>query len=363
MNILGISALYHDSAAALVRDGEVIAAAQEERFTRCKHDHNFPQHAIAYCLEEGKIGKNDLDAVVFYDKPIKKFSRILTTYFSAAPRGVRSAIEALPVWIKHKLWVPMMIEEVLEKAGVTIPDDLYFLDHHQSHAASAFFPSPFKRAAILTIDGVGEWTTSAIGLGIGNRLELIKELKFPHSLGLLYSAFTYFVGFRVNSGEYKLMGLAPYGKPTYVDLILDKLIDLREDGSFRLNMKYFGYLTGMRMINRKFEKLFGGPARTPEAEITQREIDIARSIQEVTEMIVLRMAHHTKEITGEDYLCLAGGVALNCVANGKILRKRYFKDIWIQPAAGDAGGHLVQHSWYGTRYVTITVHPIISMTV
>ncbi|MBN1698037.1 MAG: carbamoyltransferase [Spirochaetales bacterium] len=340
MNILGISALYHDSAAALVKDGDIVAAAQEERFTRNKHDQRFPESAIAYCLKEGNIGKNDLDAVVFYDKPIKKFARILTTYTNIAPLGVRSATEALPIWIKQKLWVPLLIEEILHKSGIVMPDDLYFLDHHQSHAASAFFPSPFERAAILTIDGVGEWTTSAIGRGSGNRFELIKELRFPHSLGLLYSAFTYYVGFRVNSGEYKLMGLAPYGKPLYVDRILEKLVDLKNDGSFRLNMDYFSYLSGMRMINKKFERLFDGPPRKPETEITRREMDIARSIQEVTEMIVLRMANHTKEVTGEEYLCLAGGVALNCVANGKIVQEQMFKDIWIQPAAGDAGGAL-----------------------
>ncbi|MBN2441936.1 MAG: carbamoyltransferase [Spirochaetales bacterium] len=338
MNILGISGLYHDSAAALITDGVIKAAAQEERFTRIKHDHMFPEKAIEYCLKECDIGKQDLDAVVFYDKPVRKFSRILKTYFSIAPHGVRSAITALPVWLKQKLWVPLIIEETLEKFGVDVPDDVYFLEHHQSHAASAFFPSPFDKAAILTVDGVGEWTTSAIGKGDGNKISIIEEMRFPHSLGLLYSAFTYFTGFRVNSGEYKLMGLAPYGNPAYVDRILTHLLDLKDDGSFRLNMKYFAYLGGLTMTNGKFARLFDGLPRRPEAPITQRELDLARSVQEVTEMIVLKMAAHAKEVTGEDYLCMAGGVALNCVANGKIHESGLFKDIWIQPAAGDAGG-------------------------
>ncbi|MBN1412189.1 MAG: carbamoyltransferase [Spirochaetales bacterium] len=340
MTILGISALYHDSAAALIKDGEVIAAAQEERFTRKKHDPDFPVNAIKYCIEEGKIGKKDLDAVVFYDKPIKKFARILTTYFSVAPKGLRSALMAIPVWMKVKLWVPLIIEDTLEKLDIELQGEPYFAEHHQAHAASAFFPSPFEKAAILTIDGVGEWATSTIGKGNGNRIEIMRELKFPHSLGLLYSAFTYFTGFRVNSGEYKLMGLAPYGEPRYTELIRDKLIDLKEDGSFRLNLKYFGYLDGLTMTNRRFNKLFDGPPRRPESEITQREMDLARSIQDITEEIVLRMAKHAARITGEKKLCLAGGVALNCVANGKLHESGVFDDIWIQPASGDAGGAL-----------------------
>ncbi|MDD4872653.1 MAG: carbamoyltransferase [Kiritimatiellae bacterium] len=339
MNILGISAFYHDSAASLVRDGKIIAAAQEERFTRKKHDQNFPFNAIKYCLAEGGIGKGELDAVAFYDKPITKFARILETYFSVAPRGLNSFMMALPVWLKQKLWIPMEIEIAMEKCGLNMPK-LYFPEHHESHAASAFYPSPFQNAAILTIDGVGEWATSTLGRGNGNKLEIISDLRFPHSLGLLYSAFTYFTGFRVNSGEYKLMGLAPYGEPKYVDLIYNNLLDVKEDGSLALNMKYFGYLDGLTMTNERFAKLFGGPARKAESEITQREMDIARSIQVVTEEIVLKMAKHLHAITGEKNLCLAGGVALNCVANGRLLREGPFKNIWIQPAAGDAGGAL-----------------------
>ncbi len=341
MNILGISAFYHDSAAALIRDGEIVAAAQEERFTRKKHDHEFPVNAIRYCLREAGIHANELDAVAFYDKPITKFARILQTYFSVAPRGLRSFLMAIPLWLRKKLWIPMAIEAALEKEGVRLhADDLYFPEHHESHAASAFFPSPYEKAAILTLDGVGEWSTSTIGIGEGNRVKLLKELRFPHSLGLLYSAFTYFTGFRVNSGEYKLMGLAPYGEPKYVDLILEHLLDLRADGSFKLNMKYFAYLDDLKMTNSRFAELFGGPGRKPESEISQREMDIARSIQTVTEEIVLRMARHAHELTGCEYACLAGGVALNCVANGRLLREGPFKDIWIQPAAGDAGGAL-----------------------
>ena len=338
MNILGISAFYHDSAAALVSDGKIVAAAQEERFTRKKHDADFPLNAVRYCLAEGGLSQGDLDAVAFYDKPIMKFARILETYFGVAPKGIRSFVMAIPLWMHQKLWIPLKIETSLEKSGITPPDDMYFPDHHESHAASAFYPSPFTRAAVLTIDGVGEWGTSSFGRGEGNRLELIDELRFPHSLGLLYSAFTYFTGFRVNSGEYKLMGLAPYGEPKYTDLILDNLLDLRDDGSFRMNQDFFGYVDGLAMTNARFADLFGGPPRQPESDITEREMDIARSIQVVTEEIMLKMARHVHDVTGEKNLCMAGGVALNCVANGRLLREGPFDDIWIQPAAGDAGG-------------------------
>jgi len=340
MNILGISAFYHDSAAALVRDGKIVAAAQEERFTRKKHDAGFPFNAVKYCLAEGGVGPDELDAVAFYDKPITKFARILKTYFGVAPKGIRSFMMAMPLWLREKLWIPMEIESSLEQCGITPPKDVFFPEHHESHAASAFFPSPFKSAAVLTIDGVGEWGTSSYGRGEENRLELMQELRFPHSLGLLYSAFTYFTGFRVNSGEYKLMGLAPYGEPRYVDLIKDHLLDLREDGSFRLNQEFFGYLDGLTMTNDRFSELFGGPPRKAESEITQREMDIARSIQVVTVEIVLDMARHVHAVTGEKNLCLAGGVALNCVANGRVLREGPFENLWIQPAAGDAGGAL-----------------------
>ena len=340
MNILGISAFYHDSAAALVCDGRIVAAAQEERFSRKKHDSRFPVHAIRYCLAEGGVAADGIDAMVFYDKPITKFARILETYFSVAPLGLRSFMAAIPVWMKQKLWIPLEMEAALEECGFQAPKATYFTEHHESHAASAFFPSPYERAAILTLDGVGEWATSSMGRGDGNRIEILKELHFPHSLGLLYSAFTYFTGFRVNSGEYKLMGLAPYGEPRYADLIREKLIDLREDGSFRVNMEYFGYLDELRMTNSRFDELFGGPPRKPESEITQREMDMASSIQVVTEEIVMRMARHVHRLTGEKNLCLAGGVALNCVANGKLLREGPFENLWIQPAAGDAGGAL-----------------------
>ena len=335
MNILGISAFYHDSAAALIQDGKIVAAAQEERFTRIKHDHEFPINAVKYCLTEGGVAPDGLDAVAFYDKPITKFSRILETYFSVAPKGLDSFLMAIPLWMKQKIWTPMQIEKALEEAGISVPKDMFFPEHHESHAASAFFPSPFESAAVLTLDGVGEWATSTVGHGKGNRMEILKELRFPHSLGLLYSAFTYFTGFRVNSGEYKLMGLAPYGKPKYVDLILEHLIDLKEDGSFRLNMEYFGYIDGLRMTNRKFAELFGGPERQPESDITEREMDIAKSIQVVTEEIVLRIARHAHETTGEKNVVLAGGVALNCVANGRLLREGPFENVWIQPASGD----------------------------
>jgi carbamoyltransferase len=340
MNILGISAYYHDSAAALLRDGRIVAAAQEERFTRKKHDSNFPIHAVRYCLAEGGLESGELDAIAFYDKPITKFVRILETYFSVAPKGIRSFMMALPLWMREKLWIEMKMEESLEKSGIQMPENVFFPEHHESHAASAFYPSPYSSAAILTIDGVGEWATSTIGHGRDNELEVLSELRFPHSLGLLYSAFTYFTGFRVNSGEYKLMGLAPYGQPRYTQVIYDNLIDLRDDGSFRLNMEYFGYLDGLRMTNERFDALFGGPRRSAESEITEREMDIAKSIQEVTEEIVLRMARHAHETTGEKRLCMAGGVALNCVANGRLLREGPFEEIWIQPAAGDAGGAL-----------------------
>jgi len=340
MNILGISAYYHDSAAALVRDGQIIAAAQEERFTRKKHDSGFPLHAVRYCLAEGGVTGSSLDVVAFYDKPITKFARLMETYFSVAPLGLQSFMSAIPIWLKQKLWIPVEIEKSLEAAGVSTATKMFFPEHHESHAASAFYPSPYPSAAILTVDGVGEWATSTIAHGQGNRITILKELRFPHSLGLLYSAFTYFTGFRVNSGEYKLMGLAPYGEPKYAGLIKDKLVEIFDDGSIRLNLEYFGYLDGLRMTNDRFAALFGGPARRAESEITRREMDIAASIQQVTEEIVLKMARHAGSVTGEKHLCLAGGVALNCVANGRLLREKVFEDIWIQPAAGDAGGAL-----------------------
>ena len=348
MNILGVSALYHDSAACLVQDGRIVAAAQEERFTRKKGDAGLPCHAMRYCLDEGNVATGELDAVVFYDKPLTKFTRLLTTYASVAPRGFRPYMMALPVWLKEKAWTPLSIERFLKRSGIGTPKKFLFTEHHQSHAASAFFPSPFQEAAILTVDGVGEWTTTAVGVGQRNQLELLFEQRFPHSLGMLYSAFTYFTGFRVNSGEYKLMGLAPYGVPRFVDEIKQHLIDIREDGSFRLNLDYFGYLSGLRMTNRRFAQLFGGPPRQPESPITTREMDLARSIQVVTEQVLLKMARYARSVTGKRNLCLAGGVALNCVANGKILRSGLFDDIWIQSAAGDAGGALgaALHYWH-----------------
>lgn len=333
--ILGISAFYHDSAAALLKDGEIIAAVQEERFSRKKHDHSFPQQAIAYCLQAANITSQKLRAVIFYEKPFIKFNRILETYLATAPLGWRSFVMAMPLWLGEKLWISDIIKKMLNYDG-----EVLFAEHHESHAASAFFPSPFRHAAILTMDGVGEWATSSIGLGQENRLELLAEQHFPHSLGLLYSAFTYFTGFKVNSGEYKLMGLAPYGQPRYAQRILDELIDLKEDGSFKLNMRYFNYLSGLTMTNRRFARLFDGAPRKPGQPITRREMDLAASIQAVTEEIVLRMARQAKQLTGARYLCLAGGVALNCVANGKLLRSGLFDDLWIQPAAGDAGGAL-----------------------
>ena len=335
MNILGLSAFYHDSAACLVRDGKIIAAAQEERFTRKKHDASFPEHAVRYCLREGGIGVNQLDCVAFYEKPFLKFDRILHTYLAYAPAGLTSFLMAIPLWIRERIWMKELIRREL---GCDCK--VFFPEHHESHAASAFFPSPFSEAAILTIDGVGEWTTTSYGAGRGNQIEMLAELHFPHSLGLLYSAFTYFTGFKVNSGEYKLMGLAPYGKPKYLDLILRELIDLKDDGSFRLNMKYFNYGVGLTMTNAAFNRLFDRPPRKPESKLNQRDMDLARSIQDVTDEIMLRMARYVRKQTGRRNLCLAGGVALNCVANGNILRERIFDRIWIQPAAGDAGGAL-----------------------
>ena len=351
MNILGISAFYHDSAAALLKDGEIIAAAQEERFTRKKHDHEFPVNAVKYCLAEAGLGPDDLDAVAFYDKPIVKFARILETYMSTAPSGLQSFMMAVPLWMRQKLWTPYQIDKALTQAGIKTPEAMFFPEHHESHAASAFYPSPFQEAAVMTLDGVGEWATSTIGIGEGNDLRIVKDLHFPHSLGLLYSAFTYFTGFRVNSGEYKLMGLAPYGEPTYVDKIYENLLDVKADGSFRLNMEYFGYMDGLRMTNAKFADLFGGPEREAESQITKREMDIAKSIQVVTEEIVLKMANYAHELTGKENLCLAGGVALNCVSNGRLVKESPFKNIWVQPASGDAGGALgcaqmVWHKYY-----------------
>ena len=337
MNILGISAFYHDSAAAVVCDGRIAAAAQEERFTRIKHDSRFPVHAVEHCLRLAGIDAARLDHVVFYDKPLLKFDRLLETTLAYAPRGFRQFLSVIPQWLKTKLHLPREMDKAL---GGAYGGRYVFCEHHESHAASAFFPSPFEEAAILTMDGVGEWATGSIGIGRGNRVELTRELRFPHSLGLLYSAFTYFTGFKVNSGEYKLMGLAPYGEPKYADVILDKLIDLKEDGSFRMDMSYFAYCRANVMINRKFEKLFGGPARKPESRITQREMDLAASIQKVTEEVMLRMVRFVHAETGMNDLCLAGGVALNCVGNGRILREGPFEHIWIQPAAGDAGGAL-----------------------
>lgn len=347
MNILGISAFYHDSAACLVQDGRIVSAAQEERFTRKKHDFSFPKNAIGYCLENSGLTSNDLDYVAFYDKPFIKFERILETYLAYAPRGIRSFVKAVPLWIKQKVWMREVISKELDYDGVII-----FPEHHESHASSAFFPSPFQEAVFLTIDGVGEWTTTSYGLGKDNNITVLGEIKFPHSLGLLYSAFTYYTGFRVNSGEYKVMGLAPYGEPKYKDLILNKLMDLKEDGSFKLNMKYFNYCAGLTMTNGKFEGLFGGPPRKRESLLTQRDMDLARSVQEVVEEVMLRMSRHIHEVTGQKNLCLAGGVALNCVANGRILREGPFEKIWIQPAAGDAGGALgaalfVWHQYLG----------------
>ena len=343
MYVLGISAYYHDAAACLIKDGEIISAAQEERFTRKKHDSAFPANAIAYCLTHARIVPEQVDHIVFYDKPYLKFHRLIETYLAYAPRGFESFVKAIPIWLKDKLFQRAAIIKALKGlwgSGCDWDQRLLFSEHHLSHAASAFFPSPFERAAVLTMDGVGEWTTTSLALGEGANLTVTKEIHFPHSLGLLYSAMTYYTGFKVNSGEYKVMGLAPYGQPKYVKLIKDHLIDIKDDGSFALDMSYFNYCTGLTMTNEKFDALFGGPPRTQEAELTQREMDLAASIQVVTEDVVIKLARNIAKTTGEKNLCLAGGVALNCVANGKLLRENIFDNIWIQPAAGDAGGAL-----------------------
>jgi carbamoyltransferase len=344
MNILGISAYYHDSAACLVVDGEIRAAAQEERFTRKKHDSEFPRNAVDFCLKFCNLEIDAIDYVVFYDKPILKFERLIQTYVATAPRGFTSYARSLPVWLKHKLWMPADIKEELNYKG-----EILFTQHHQSHAGSAFYPSPFQEAAILTIDGVGEWTTNSLGYGVDNSFTIDSEIQFPHSLGLLYSAITYFTGFKVNSGEYKVMGLAPYGKPRFFDVIYKNLIDIKDDGSFHLNMKYFNYLSGLSMTKENIGELFEGPRRKPETPITQREMDLAASVQKVTEDCMLRQAFHLAKVTGSKNLVLAGGVALNCVGNGKVLREGPFDKIWIQPAAGDAGGALgaALCVWYG----------------
>ena len=343
MYILGLSAFYHDSAACLIYEGSIVAAAQEERFTRKKHDSSFPKNAILYCIKEAGIRAEEIENVVFYEKPFLKFERLLETYLAFAPLGFRSFISAMPLWIKDKLFQKSNLIKDLENTlgkEITWKDKLLFSEHHLSHAASAFYPSPFKNAAVFTLDGVGEWTTTSLAVGKENKLNVIKEIHFPHSLGLLYSAFTYYTGFKVNSGEYKIMGLAPYGRPIYADLIKEKLISIKQDGSFHLNMSYFDYCIGLTMTNKKFHDLFGGPPRKPEAKITQKEMDLASSIQKVTEEIVIKLAREIAIETGEKNLCLAGGVALNCVANGKLLREKIFENIWIQPAAGDAGGAL-----------------------
>jgi len=369
VSILGISAFYHDSAACLVVDGEIIAAAQEERFTRVKHDHNFPIQAARYCLSEANLDADKLDYVGFYDKPLLKFDRLLETYLDYAPSGFSSFLKSMPLWMREKLWMPDLIrtalaktsgeddERAAKKAGKKFEWKLLFGDHHESHAASAFYPSPFEEAAILTIDGVGEWATSSIGVGKGNEITLLKELRFPDSLGLLYSAFTYYTGFKVNSGEYKVMGLAPYGEPKYVAAIKDKLLEIREDGSLRMNHDYFSYSQGLRMTNGAFDKLFGGRPRKPESRITQREMDLARSIQLITEEVMLKMTNFVQRETGLKRLCMAGGVALNCVANGRVRREVPFEDIWIQPAAGDAGGAIgialaIWHRYLGKSRVS-----------
>ena len=351
MYILGISAFYHDSAACLLKDGEIVSAAQEERFTRKKHDAAFPRCAIEYCLKEAGIGANDINNVVFYEKPFVKFERLLETYLAFAPKGFKSFAKAMPVWIKDKLFQKAALVKELNNIfsdDVNWRERLLFSEHHLSHAASAFYPSPFENAAVLTLDGVGEWTTTSLAVGKGSDLKVLKEIHFPHSLGLLYSAFTYYTGFKVNSGEYKVMGLAPYGEPKYVDLIKEKLITVADDGSYQLDMSYFDYATGLTMTNKKFDALFGGPPRTSEAELTQRDMDLAASVQKVTEDIVTQIARDIARDTGERNLCLAGGVALNCVANGTLLREKIFENIWIQPAAGDAGGALgaALSAWY-----------------
>lgn len=343
MKILGISAFYHDSAAALVVDGEIIAAAQEERFSRKKHDAGFPKNSIDFCLKKADITAGDLDIVAFYDKPLLKFERLLETYLNFAPGGIQSFIKAMPVWLHQKLWIRDLIDKELK-----VEKKVIFTEHHESHAASAFFPSPFESAAVLTMDGVGEWATTSLGVGKGNKLNILKEIHFPHSLGLLYSAFTYYTGFKVNSGEYKVMGLAPYGESKYADLILKELVDLKSDGSFKLDMSYFDYCAGLTMTNKKFNQLFGGEPRKPESPVEQKHMDLAASVQKVCEEVMIRMARHARDLTGEKNLCLAGGVALNCVGNGKILSEKIFDRIWIQPAAGDAGGSLgaALFAWY-----------------
>ena len=343
MYILGVSAYYHDSAVCLINDGGIVAAAQEERFTRIKHDSDFPAHAIKYCLEEASIAPSEVDYVAFYDKPFLKFERLLETYLAFAPRGFKSFTTSMPVWIKDKLFQKsIIIKELTKLLGKDVKwfDKLLFSEHHLSHAASAFYPSPFERAAVLTLDGVGEWTTTSFAIGKGNKLAVYKEIHFPHSLGLLYSALTYFIGFKVNSGEYKVKGLAPYGEPKYVEKIKDNLIEIKEDGSFQLDMSFFDYCTGLTMTNKRFNNLFGGTPRQPESELTQREMDLAASIQKVTEEVIVKLAKGIERDTGQKNLCLAGGVALNCVANGILLREKVFDNIWIQPAAGDAGGAL-----------------------
>jgi carbamoyltransferase len=363
ITILGLSAYYHDSAACLLVDGRIVAAAQEERFSRVKHDHRFPSRAVAWCLKEAGLSPEQLDYIGFYDKPLVKFDRLLETYLDYAPRGFSSFLRAVPLWLNEKLWLPDVIPQDIavacgaeegkdaKKAAKRYRWTVLFGDHHESHAASAFFPSPFREAAILTMDGVGEWATSSVGHGSGNEITLLKELRYPASLGLLYSAFTYYTGFKVNSGEYKVMGLAPYGEPKYVEVIKDKLISISEDGSIRLNQEYFGYSENLRMTNKAFERLFGGPAREPETKLTQKELDLARSIQDVTEEVMLKMARFAHQLTGSRRLCMAGGVALNCVGNGKIVRDGTFTDVWIQPAAGDAGGAvgIAQSLWH--RYL------------
>lgn len=368
-NVLGISAFYHDSAACLVVDGDIVAAAQEERFTRIKHDHHFPLNAVRYCLREAKLTPAQLEHVAFYDKPLLKFDRLLETYLNYSPSGFASFLRAMPLWIGEKLWMPDVVrteiakietdedQRAAKKLGRKFKWKLLFGDHHESHAASAFYPSPFKEAAILTVDGVGEWATSSIGIGKGAELTLLKELRFPDSLGLLYSAFTYYTGFKVNDGEYKVMGLAPYGEPRYVTLMKDKLLDVREDGSLKMNTEYFSYSQGLRMTNRALDKLFNGPPRKPEAAITQREMDLARSVQAITEEVVLKMTRFALRETGMKNLCMAGGVALNCVANGRVLREIRPENLWVQPAAGDAGGALgvalaVWHRYLGNARVS-----------
>ena len=351
MYILGVSAFYHDSAACLLKDGDILAAAQEERFTRKKHDAGFPRYAIEYCLKEAGISANEIANVVFYEKPFVKFERLLETYLAFAPKGFTSFAKAMPVWVKDKLFQKSLLTKEFTKTlggDINWHERLLFSEHHLSHAASAFYPSPFESAAVLTLDGVGEWTTTSLALGKGKNLKVVKEIHFPHSLGLLYSAFTYYTGFKVNSGEYKVMGLAPYGEPKYADLIKEKLIKVAEDGSFQLDMSYFDYATGLKMTNKKFDALFGGPPRTSETDLTQREMDLAASVQKVTEDIIVQIAKRIAKETGSRNLCLAGGVALNCVANGILLREKIFDNIWIQPAAGDAGGALgaALSAWY-----------------